>query len=288
MISLQPREQFTIVRQLGDHTDPTTYYVRAFVRNSIDDTILKTINLTDKGGNRFKAIYEIPADISGFGFYIDITTSVYTDDTYAVKSTTYLDENETYLVFDRIVRPGGNGGGGADVDYKKIQKMITKAENDIIEAFPEMKETNLEPMMLALNEMSTAISKIKPEKADKVNLTPVIMAITTAQKAVIEAIANKEVTDPTDLSPVMDAIESKEVDLSSVVEPVQNLKTAIEKFIKEMNTMQASTDENAKGKLERLTSAVLPILSGNDGKVEKKKEVDTPEDNRAQRLLTTL
>ena len=77
MIQLRPTETFTIVRVLGDTVDTATYFVQAIIRNSNTGKIIDTINLTDKGNRRFTGNWEVAADVSGEGFYIDITTTVY-------------------------------------------------------------------------------------------------------------------------------------------------------------------------------------------------------------------
>lgn len=207
MISLQPRETFQIVRQLGDHTDPTTYYVRAVVRNSVDDTILKTQNLTVNATDirRFKANYEVPADVSGLGFYIDITTSVYTDDTYTTKSSTYYDENNSYLIFDRIVRPGGSGGG-SDVDYKKIQKML----DTLRKSMEDPKDFNIEPIMAAIMGLGKKVDGIDipsaEDFAEKVELKPILVAIDGAKETILNAFDKKEPHEATEIQPILDAI----------------------------------------------------------------------------------
>lgn len=207
MISLQPREQYMIVRQLPDPSDSATYYVRAVVRNSVTDTILKTVNLTDKGSRRFKVAYEVPADVSGLGFYIDITTTVYTDAGYTTKSTTYSEELESYLVFDRIVPPSG-GGGGMDIDYKKIQKML----DALVEKFPEITPTDFSPILSELSQVKQEIQAIEipgmPE-IEKVDLIPVLKAIESSEKTIVKSIVNKEVTESTDIEPILGAISSQ-------------------------------------------------------------------------------
>lgn len=127
-MQLNPRESFTIVRQIEDHTDSATYYVRAVIRNAKTDALIETINLTDRGSLRFSESWLVPADGSGQGFWVSILTSVYTDSGYTTKSENYGDKMETYLVQDRVnVNLGGIGGGGSDIDYKRIQKMIDEA-----------------------------------------------------------------------------------------------------------------------------------------------------------------
>lgn len=123
-MQLQPTEQFTISRQLADPDDADTNFVQAVVRNAKTDAVLKTVELSNKGSQRFTGIYEIPGDVSGQGFYITITTLVYADSGYSTRNFNYNAEQNTYLVQDRPNRLTGGGSGGEDVDYKKIKAIV--------------------------------------------------------------------------------------------------------------------------------------------------------------------
>lgn len=285
MISLQPREQFTIVRQLGDHTDPTTYFVQAVVRNSIDDKLLKTLNLTAKGNDRFKGLYEVPADISGLGFYIDITTSVYTDNTYTTKASTYSDENETYLVFDRIMGLGTGGGGGPDVDYKKIQAMFDK----LAAALPTFKETDLQPILNVLAQVRTDISNIVIPEHEKMNYDPILQQIDHIENTIVAAIAQKEVTEKTDLQPIMDAIEQKEPDLSAVTTAVGKVQKSVDTLSKSIADENDNRENLASTKLQHLSESVLPMLSTPTAPVKTPKQpIRKSAQDRAMRLLNPI
>src|SRR5438552_2121522 len=121
MLQLNPLEDFTIARGLEDHTDSTTYYVRAVVRNAKTDDAIATVTLDDKGdGHRFTKKWQVPADQTGLGFYILVMTSVYTDSGYTTKSPNYGDKYETYLVQSRM-NPVIDV---PQIDYKGIRKMI--------------------------------------------------------------------------------------------------------------------------------------------------------------------
>src|SRR3990167_6396837 len=100
MLQLSPGEYFAIVRQLADPNDTGTYYVRAFVRNARTDTLLDTVNLTDRTGQRFSVEWQVPSSTSD-ALYIAVTTRVYTDSAYTTLSTDYSQEMEVYLVEDR-------------------------------------------------------------------------------------------------------------------------------------------------------------------------------------------
>ncbi len=83
---LQPQKSFTVVRQIANHLDSATYYVRAVIRNAYTDELIETLDLTSRGSQRFSKNWQVPADPSGEGFYISIVTSVYTDSGYTTKS----------------------------------------------------------------------------------------------------------------------------------------------------------------------------------------------------------
>jgi hypothetical protein len=61
-LQLEPQQEFVLARGLEDHTDSTTYYVRAVVRNAKTDALISTVNLTDNGNRRFTKAWMTPAD----------------------------------------------------------------------------------------------------------------------------------------------------------------------------------------------------------------------------------
>ncbi len=254
MISLQPREQFTLVRQLEDHTDLTTYYVQAVVRNSVTGEIIKTINLTDEGNGRFTKIYEVPSDISGLGFYIDITISVYTDSGYTTKASSYGDNNDQFLVFDRT--PRGGGGGGADVDYKKIQKMMDGVMKAMTDAMPKM---DIEPMMKMMADIKKEVGMIEMPEMEKMDHTPVLKAIGELKTAISSEIKAKAVTPITDLSglekTIVNAIDKKEPNLEKIFTALNTLHETLVNFIE-----QDDLKESAKDRLLAIKAALQPIL----------------------------
>ena len=164
MIQLRPSEQFTIVRQLDDPFDTTTYYVRAVVRNLSDDSVLETINLTDNGSQRFSKAWSVVSDNTGDGRWISITTTVYTNSGYTTKSESYREQAETYLVQERWnpFKHRNLFGGGADVDYKRIRKIITEElSNAHIEEFAKMATTEfIRPLTKTLGDLTEQVENI--------------------------------------------------------------------------------------------------------------------------------
>ncbi len=258
MISLQPQTTYQIVRQLPDPSDSTTYYVQAKIRRCVDDTVLQTINLTDLGSRRFKGSYTVPADSSGVGFYIDITTTVYTDSGYTTKSTTYSEELEQYLVWDRVTKLGGGGGGGSDIDYKKIQKMLDLIKTD----FPKIPPADYSPILKMLSDIKSSVESIEMPEEKNVEFKPVIDALKATETMIIKAIDEKEFEfEPTDLTPIMDKIEDKDVDLSGVEGKLES----IEKMVKEDYDEKKGTRE-----LQKLADILKPFLGGKEEKTNEK------------------
>lgn len=259
MISLQPREHFAIVRVLGDHTDSTTYYVRATVRDAITGVTLETLALNDLGSRRFTYNYQVPADSSGLGKYIDITTEVFTDSGYTTKASTYSDENETYLVWDRISGMKRGGGDAPAIDYKKIAKIMSDCMKGM-----EMPNMDLEPVLKALQSLQTAVDSIEVPEAEKVELEPVmakmeeiIGKIKKSEVAIIDEVQAKEIPEQkeTDLSPVIDAFKN-----SFPSQMVEKATALVEQF---GNTMNVDTLGKVKEDLKTIVDFMSMFISKN-------------------------
>lgn len=257
-IILHPQKSFTVVRQIANHLDTDVNYVRAVIRNAYTDTILDTLDLTDKGGQRFSRNWQVPADSSGEGFYISIVTSVYSDSGYTTKNVNYGDEENTYLVEDKAnALRGGNGG----VDSRTIRRIISeeldarKVEPPEVE-LPETVDTPEEPprwdeVLFAIEELKTAL---KPEAPEKVDFKPLFDALQSLRNDVNE----KEVTPITDLTPILDKLDEKEVEDDVTRDEVvgllnslgENLAKIIPLQVENMLRKASFTIESTQAKME--------------------------------------
>lgn len=222
-MQLIPGRTFTIVRQIGNHTDAATYYVQAVIRNAYTDATIATVQLTDKGSQRFKYDWLVPFEPSGLGAFISIVTSVYTSSAYTTKSENYSDEENTYL-WATLPTSVGGGGFSEKFDYRRVR--------DIVESV--IKEIPKDGVLDALAEVRTLIDSLPKEKVDT---EPILNRIET----VLSAIEDKPVTPKTDLSPVLSAIAEKEVtpktDLSFLQSSIKNLQTNIGEDFGEVKRM---------------------------------------------------
>lgn len=271
MISLQPREQFMLVRQLSDHTDPTTYYVQAVIKNSVSGATIATVRLIDGGNGRFTKLWEVPSDVSGLGFYIDITISVYSDSGYTTKASSYGDSNDQFLVFDRIVKHGG--GGGMDVDYKKIEKILTSSIKPLL----GLKNADLAPVLAQIKGVMMAVDKIEMPEMEKMNHTPVLKAIEKSLSSVLKAIDNKPVTEKTDLGEVVTKLGEllkKEPKLDMVFTAISGVRRLITDFIKSDTQRESDRETTSSAKLKKLAELTLPILNGEKPEVKTEPRYD--------------
>ena len=196
---LQPQASFTVVRQIANHLDTDTNYVQAVIRNAYTDAVIDTLQLTDKGSQRFSKNWQVPGDPSGQGFYISIVTSVYADPDYTTKNPNYGDEESTYLVQERVL--AGHGGGGGGVDAYTVRRIIREELAEIpkpepveIPPYPEFPAMRWDEVLDSVAKVSDEVHALPPQ----VDLEPVLSAIKETKSAV-EA---KEVTPEADLKPL--------------------------------------------------------------------------------------
>ncbi len=202
---LQPQNSFTIVRQIPNWMDSATNYVQAVIRNAYTDAIIATVQLTDKGGQRFKYDWQVPADPSGQGFYISIVTSVYTDNAYTTKNQNYGDDENTYLVQDRVII--GRVGGSSGPDAFEIKSMIQTEFKKFVEQYKAMEAAEdgdedepeeppkWDEVLAAIKDVRSAI---KPQK--ELDFSEIISKIESLGRLILKAIKDKPVTPQTDVS----------------------------------------------------------------------------------------
>lgn len=248
MIQINPREYFPIVRELEDPFDAGTYYIRAVVRNSKTNATIETVNLTDQGSNRFQYSWQAPADTSGQGLWIDVTTTVYTNSGYTTKSDVYLKETEAYLIAQRVnpfLNMGGGGSSGENIDYARIKKIFLEA---VAKIEPAELFVNLEAVLSSLSDIRLKIENIKPfEKADFQPIKDVINSASTKLLSHISSLETKVSAIkivPTNFTTVLTAIAEiskliSAIDLSiigtdikkEISENLKELKESAEKRI---------------------------------------------------------
>lgn len=220
-MQLQPSANFTLVRQLSNHLDTDTNYVQAVIRNAYTDAIIDTLQLTDKGSQRFKKDWQVSADPSGQGFYISVVTSVYTDSGYTTKNQNYGDEETTYLVQERVLFRGGGG-----VDASDIRTIIKQELEKLPKPEPITIPKPKEPVDRT-SEILEAIRAAKPEPPQPQDTRPIMASL----RALLKAVEEKPVTPETDISPILDSIRAESENNGIDFKEMRDLMTAFEQNI---------------------------------------------------------
>lgn len=270
---LNPGEYFTVVRQLQDPADTGTYYVRAIIRNARTDEVLTTLDLTDRGSQRFSKSWLVPADPIGLGFYISVETHVYTDAGHTAVSDVYGQEITTLLVDNRF--RSLNAGGGADIDYKKVKKLLAEALSEF--EWPKLPDLApiLEGLKKAFNFRDVLLSHVK--RIDK-NTEGIDEGFASLEEATTRIEAKefpqqKEV----DLSPVLTAIENipqpDPVNLHPVLEGIDGLRSALDAgaltdLTKAAEALQKVLDSEALAKAVDKMPSIAADVSKIEGSIK--------------------
>ncbi len=275
--TIQPRSNLPISRLLVDPLDSSTYYLRALVKNAKTGTLLATVALPVISGRLYGATWQTPADSSGQGFYITVTTQVFTDSGYTTPASTYYEEFEPFFIYDQfnLVQSLGTqiaallgDGGSSDVNYKKIKLIVDEARDKVIKAIPDKAEkTNLYPVILGIQNLADSIGKIptEHEEGQKFDVAPIISTIETSTKNVLEAIeANKPgETEKINLEPVIEAIKGTNItEMQPLLTKTIAALDAVEKsnagVTKDFNSALAETKNMLYEMLFKILTALTP------------------------------
>jgi|GEM_PF-1854331 len=280
-MQLQPQASFTVVRQIENHLDTDTNYVQAVIRNAYTDAVIDTLQLTNKGSQRFSKNWQVPADPSGQGFYISIVTSVYTDSGYTTKNANYGDQESTYLVQERVLL----GGGGGGVDGYTVRRIVAEEL--------DKRPVSLEPVTGAIGALQREINRL-PKEGQFDGLVGALQAVMGAikriptepdyapvqkeLKALRAAIKDKEVTPATDLTPLQEEITGRLTELFEVLDGAEKqIDTTVKK------SMRATNEEllkRVKETLDETTFNMAPITMQKQQPQPKEEKAPVPFDLR--------
>ncbi len=290
-MQIRPNAPLPIVYVISDPSDTGTYYVRSVLRNSATGAIIKNnglnyINLVVDAGNsrRFSKLIQAPQDSSGAGFYIDVTTTVYTDAGYTNVATNYQEDNTKYLVLEPWTVALGSGGGrggfveskseASAIDYKKLKEVL-------LEAFSELPTTELpEPVDISpaiehLVDIKQSLDTLPRAAEMKDFFDGYADNITTTHQKSIDNIKFPEQKE-LDISPLVDAV--KGIEYPETISPSQH-KQAMKQILDTLNSVKESLPHTKY--IEIMQHFADAFTSGS----KPKKTEDDPFTSRAKRLL---
>jgi hypothetical protein len=276
-MNVNPNSSLRIIRQLSDPYDSGTYYVRAIVRNSATGDVLETINLTDSGSQRFVGSYHTGADGSGNGFYIDVTTYVYTDAGYTTASESYQVESNVYHVIQQWNHAAGLGGG-LEVNYEKVRRIVQEELGKLVIPEPIVPR-DLTPELLGIERrLKESVGAIYIPEQKEVDLEPVKQevrsSVDNAINTLLLAVDAKEVTPATDLTALEAEVASiRATELNTLATELSALRERLDTVL-----VQKEEQDNNVAKARDTALEFVNILSGS-----KRKEEPDPEELRRAR-----
>lgn len=212
-MQLAPGETFTVVRQLDDPNDSGTYYVKAVIRDAATDAVLDTLYLTNQGGQRFSKTWTVYSKRSN-GFYIAVSTQVFTDAAYTSYSDVYGQEIDTYLVEQRLYHQGM--GGGTDISYKRIQQIV----EEVVKGLPPHETVDIAPIIAREVDRAVKAAEAATEAIAGVEIAPVVHVM----------------SPKVDLSPILEAVNQMRVAHAANSGDAQASRRAIETLATELSS----------------------------------------------------
>ncbi len=213
MLQIRPQEPFPIVYLLTDPSDTGTYYVQTVLRESGTGKLISTTKLTVTAGNsrRFTGLIQAPTDPSGQGYWIDATTTVYTDSGYTTVATNYAEQLDRHLIAERWSMALAVGGGAHSyVDYDKIGELV-KGKLDLLPAPEKAAPIDLTYLTNLLEQLSDFMHAFKIPEPEKLDLVPHVDKIISVLQDGFRAIPKP------DLAPILKKID--DIDIPKPVEP---------------------------------------------------------------------
>lgn len=286
MHQLQPNELFLINRNLVDSASAETNYVQAVIRD-VNEAIIETVNLTDRGDQRFSKTWKVPSDNAySTGKYITITTKVYTDAGYTTLSAVDGASSETYLIQARwsplFGASGGgsnigSGSGGGKIDEKLLEEIISKIIKGELKSikpevikFPEIPRVDTERLA---HDILKGVSEIvggipTPEKPERVDLSSLDSGI----KKIAKELATRPKFEKTDLSGLASLVKKTcDVLMQMHEQNKKDMSAYLNKLIEEI--LLPLSDENAKLRvLNGLRNGSIDFQMMDGGDKRKKKD----------------
>jgi hypothetical protein len=164
------------------------------------------------------------------------------------------------MAFDPYTQQGQfGGGGGADVDYKRIKKLLDEAVSKIPK--PESKEPDFTPLSEGLQAVITEVRAIRIPKPEKTDLEPVLKQVDSVKQAI------KDIKMPeTDLTPLLDRLD----DCIKMMEPqLDGFQEEVDALFERIKTFFDGDMETVKEAIAKLSQKFedIPYVV-----IEKKKE----------------
>lgn len=258
---IQPGQPYTLSYFITDHTDTATYYVKAVVYDATTGEVLDTQVLTAQSTNTrlFSQRAQAPGDSSGMGRRIITVATAYTDSGYTTKSGNYQEQSEVYLVKkDQGVIGGGGMGGGFGTDYVKIREIVEAVFDK-----KEKEEALKEDAAKAIDAQDTGMSGMDMHDKTMSMCGDILKGITDVAKAVSDIPKDKIDLDvlKSDFETIANLIKDKEVTEKTELEPVLNKLDVLETKVSELESSNAEISRASVQEIKsELSDTIVPAI----------------------------
>lgn len=230
--------------------------------------LLQTIYLDNKGERRFTKDWYVPQDKTGSGYYIIISISVYTDSAYTTKAVNYADEDATYLIQERLTRSDMPFGGGADVDYKRVKKIIEEVFETNKKPDNEAVNQEIEKLNQNIQGVKEAIKAIQIPEAKEINYEVILNGLADIKNSFLEAIENIPEPEKADLSPIVEAnrqenASSVERMRQAVAAVISALSGQLQEISGYIQSAEANSRQEAMKKAEELKIELNQVINNS-------------------------
>lgn len=303
-MQIRPNAPLPIVYVISDPSDSGTYYVRSVIRNSSTGAIIRVNNLnfvnlvvSSTNTRRFSKTITSPQDSSGVGFFIDVTTTVYTDSSYTTVATNYQEDNVKYLVLEPWTTGLGLGGGGwkaedkviEKIDYEKVRLILKEQLLDYMPKPETPQVINLEPIISHLLKISDLVASIPSQVLSKAEIEAHTSSI---QNSLSDGIKGLKIPNPEDVDKILSLISNLQfpttVSLSEYNQGIKDLKQSIYDIKKSISKSGDKASKNEIDKRMTLKVEEGPFKDRANNLLGIKSELDNehPDNIRAKSLTT--
>lgn len=237
---ISPSDAYDVFYFLKNHTDSTTYYVKAVVYDVRTGEVLDTQTLPQSATNSrlFIKTLTAPPDPVGLGRNIVAIATVYTDSSYTTKSENYEEQEQYFLI--KTALPFAGGGGG--VDYRTLREIVQEEVAKGLATLPPPKDFKVpdQPDMSFVDALFGNLGIIIRELGRVPKETANLSEILAELRQLRASIEDQPTPDAVDLSPVISKLEQ----ISTVVGPLpERVSQAINTLTK---GLQATIKEDFK------------------------------------------
>lgn len=281
-MQIEPQYTIPLVYLITDPNDATVYFIRATVYDSLTRDIISTQSLVSRGNGLWSSTVLAPGDGSGFGRHIHVIIKVYTDSGYSILSDIYNQQIDKYLVKSSNKFGGGGSGGGADIDYDKIRRIMKTLFEDYKDA-----PISFDKIEKKLNEISGKVSDIEiPEQKEitPTDLQPIIVEIRAVGKEIGSKVDGIELPQPIDHSgsfkELGDKISAIPEEVSKIVQAISDTKELIKKTADGIKELFTGFTKKMDEKSETMKKVVGAFIGDGGADIPAPKPAD-PEKEKA-------